>query len=203
MSPCTPPMKAVMSMFTMSPSWTTVESGMPWQITSLREVQSDFGKARYPSVDGYAWCAIRNSWPIRSSSSVVTPGTMCRPTSSSACAASRPATRIRSMTSADFTSEPRNGVGAFFPTYSGRAMWAGTSRQGEIVPGTSSVRTGMLASVGDAARPRHGYPDRVADTPPPPAPPAPPVPLSLGSGPAHPRRARPGTPAPRRPSPPR
>ena len=33
-----------MSMFTMSPSWTTVLSGMPWQITSLTLVHSDFGK---------------------------------------------------------------------------------------------------------------------------------------------------------------
>ena len=31
-------------MLTMSPSWITVESGMPWQMTSLRLVQHDFGK---------------------------------------------------------------------------------------------------------------------------------------------------------------
>ena len=31
-------------MLTMSPSWMTVESGMPWQMTSLRLVQQDFGK---------------------------------------------------------------------------------------------------------------------------------------------------------------
>ena len=30
-------------MFTMSPSWSTVVSGMPWQMTSLTEVHSDFG----------------------------------------------------------------------------------------------------------------------------------------------------------------
>ena len=30
-------------MFTMSPSWTTVESGMPWQMISFSEVQQDFG----------------------------------------------------------------------------------------------------------------------------------------------------------------
>ena len=33
-----------MSMFTMSPSSTTVLSGMPWQTTSLTEVHNDFGK---------------------------------------------------------------------------------------------------------------------------------------------------------------
>ena len=42
-SPCTPPMKAVMSTLTMSPSLTTVSSGMPWQMTSFSEVHSDFG----------------------------------------------------------------------------------------------------------------------------------------------------------------
>ena len=30
-------------MLTMSPSSTTVESGMPWQITSLSDVQHDLG----------------------------------------------------------------------------------------------------------------------------------------------------------------
>ena len=34
-----------MSMLTMSPSVSTVESGMPWQITSLTLVHNDFGKA--------------------------------------------------------------------------------------------------------------------------------------------------------------
>ena len=42
MSPCTPPMKAVMSTFTMSPSSSTVLSGMPWQMTSLTLVHNDF-----------------------------------------------------------------------------------------------------------------------------------------------------------------
>ncbi len=31
-------------MLTMSPSSITVESGMPWQMTSLSDVQHDFGK---------------------------------------------------------------------------------------------------------------------------------------------------------------
>jgi hypothetical protein len=30
-------------MLTMSPSSTTVESGIPWQMTSLSDVQQDFG----------------------------------------------------------------------------------------------------------------------------------------------------------------
>ncbi len=46
MSPCTPLMYAVTSRFTMSPSRSTVESGMPWQMTSLSELHSDFGKPR-------------------------------------------------------------------------------------------------------------------------------------------------------------
>jgi hypothetical protein len=33
----------VTSQFTMSPSLSTVESGMPWQMTSLTLVHSDFG----------------------------------------------------------------------------------------------------------------------------------------------------------------
>ena len=44
------------SQFTMSPSFRTVESGMPWQMTSLTLVHSDFGKGPaeppYPSGDG-------------------------------------------------------------------------------------------------------------------------------------------------------
>ena len=43
-SPCTPLRYAVTSTLMMSPSCSTVESGMPWQITSLSEVQQDFGK---------------------------------------------------------------------------------------------------------------------------------------------------------------
>ena len=46
LSPCTPPMYAVTSRLTMSPSRSTVESGMPWQITSLTLVHRDFGKPR-------------------------------------------------------------------------------------------------------------------------------------------------------------
>ena len=43
-SPCTPPMKSVTSRLTMSPSLSTVVSGMPWQITSLTEVHTLLGK---------------------------------------------------------------------------------------------------------------------------------------------------------------
>lgn len=41
-----PPMYAVTSRLMMSPSRSTVESGMPWQMTSLTEVHNDLGKAR-------------------------------------------------------------------------------------------------------------------------------------------------------------
>ena len=33
-------------MLRMSPSWTTVVSGMPWQMTSFNDEHSDFGKPR-------------------------------------------------------------------------------------------------------------------------------------------------------------
>jgi hypothetical protein len=45
-SPCTPSMYAVISMLTMSPSLMTVESGMPWQITSFSDVHIDLGYPR-------------------------------------------------------------------------------------------------------------------------------------------------------------
>ncbi len=35
-----------MSTLTMSPSRSSVESGIPWQMTSLTDVHSDFGKPR-------------------------------------------------------------------------------------------------------------------------------------------------------------
>ena len=43
-SPCTPLRKIVTSQLTMSPSLSTVESGIPWQMTSLTDVHNDFGK---------------------------------------------------------------------------------------------------------------------------------------------------------------
>ncbi|SKX84466.1 Uncharacterised protein [Mycobacteroides abscessus subsp. massiliense] len=39
-------------MLTMSPSSITVESGIPWQMISLSDVQHDLGNPLYPSVDG-------------------------------------------------------------------------------------------------------------------------------------------------------
>ena len=42
-SPCTPPIQPVTSMLQMSPSRSGRESGMPWQMTSLIEVQQAFG----------------------------------------------------------------------------------------------------------------------------------------------------------------
>jgi hypothetical protein len=54
-----------------------------------------------------------------------------------AWAAIFPATRIFSMVSADFTSEPVNLAGPGLPTYSGRGMEAGTGRWGLTDPGVS------------------------------------------------------------------
>src|SRR3954453_21403257 len=142
-SPCTPPMYAVTSTLMMSPSSSTVVSGMPWQITSLSEVQHDFGKPLYPSVDGYAPWSSRNSCTTRSISSVVTPGLQCSPASWVACAAIRPATRIFSMVSGVCTCEPRHSFGRFLPTYSGRTICAGTARHGDCFPGTNGARTVM------------------------------------------------------------
>ena len=42
-SPCTPSRKIVTSTLTMSPSANGRLSGIPWQITSLTEVHTDFG----------------------------------------------------------------------------------------------------------------------------------------------------------------
>ena len=43
------------------------------------------------------------------------------------------------MVSASLTSDPANGVGAGLSTYSGRGMWAGTSRRGETDIGATGV----------------------------------------------------------------
>ena len=76
---------------------------------------------------------------MRSSSSVVTPGAMCSATAAIACAAIRPATRIRSMVSWDCTQLPVYGSGIGLSTYSGRAMCIGTSRRGDTIPGRSGM----------------------------------------------------------------
>ena len=43
-SPCTPSTNTVTSTLTMSPSRSARSSGMPWQMTSLTDVHTDFGK---------------------------------------------------------------------------------------------------------------------------------------------------------------
>ncbi len=86
---------------------------------------------------------------MRSSSSVVTPGATALPTATSASAASREATRIRSMVSASLTSEPRKGCGSGLSTYSGRSMDSGTGRRGLCRPGRRTGRT----LIGQAYRP--------------------------------------------------
>src|SRR5689334_11116420 len=76
------------------------------------------------------------------------PGATWEPTSSRACAASRPATRIFSIVSASLTSLPVNGAGFGLSTYSGRAMWAGTWRRGEIVAAaTGGIGTSVVSGV--------------------------------------------------------
>ena len=62
-------------------------------------------------------------------------GATLRPTSARAWAPSRPATRISSIVSASLTSGPTYGVTRDLPTYSGRAIDAGTVRIGLTVPG--------------------------------------------------------------------
>jgi len=42
-SPCQPSLMTVMSRLTMSPFFSGLSFGMPWQITWLTEVQIDFG----------------------------------------------------------------------------------------------------------------------------------------------------------------
>ncbi|GAB3801622.1 hypothetical protein GCM10027605_19440 [Micromonospora zhanjiangensis] len=71
------------------------------------------------------------------------PGFAVLPANWVARAASRPATRIFSIVSADWTCEPRHGLGCFFPTYSGRTMCGGTGRHGDSFPGVSGARTVM------------------------------------------------------------
>ena len=83
----------------MSPSSSTVESGMPWQMTSLRDVQMDLGNPRYSRQEGYAPWSHMYSWAIRSSSSVVTPGFASAPAACRARAAICPASRTSSTSS--------------------------------------------------------------------------------------------------------
>ena len=54
-----------------------------------------------------------------------------------ACAAIRPATRIRSIVSASLTSGPVYGCGRRAVDVLGRAIDAGTGRRGETVPGAT------------------------------------------------------------------
>src|SRR5215831_14257491 len=94
---------------------------------------------------------MRNSCTTRSTSSVVTPGLQCSPASTTACAASRPATRIRSTISGVCTVR-LDRVGSFLPTYSGRGIDAGTSRQGESSPGTKALLLPIASTVTGARR---------------------------------------------------
>ena len=77
------------------------------------------------------------SWAIRSSSSVVTPGLACSPTSAIAWAEILPAALIFAICSGVFTLEPLYWAGAGLPTYSGRTIESGTAKRGETSPGVS------------------------------------------------------------------
>src|SRR4051795_1732544 len=50
------------------------------------------------------------------------------------------------MVSASLTSGPVYGVGASLSTYSGRTMWAGTGRRGEMVAGAIGVTRSSVVS---------------------------------------------------------
>ena len=76
-----------------------------------------------------------NSWPMRSSSSVVTPGAMAAPTASMAPAAMRPASRIFAIVSGLLIYEAVTRSGPSWNMYSGRSMCSGTARIGETRPG--------------------------------------------------------------------
>ncbi|GGU60607.1 hypothetical protein GCM10010502_08870 [Kitasatospora aureofaciens] len=91
------------------------------------------------------------AWATASSASVVTPGAISFAASSIARAAIRPAIRIFSIVSAVCTSGPVYGVGAGLPTYSGRAMCAGTLRVGDWMPGTRAMAASLAAG---SRRPR-------------------------------------------------
>src|SRR5258705_13443878 len=89
---------------------------------------------------------MRNSCTTASSSSVVTPGLQCSPARTTACAARRPARRIRSIISGVCTVVLER-LGSRFPTYSGRGMLSGTSRHGETWPWVSgALMASSLAS---------------------------------------------------------
>jgi hypothetical protein len=64
---------------------------------------------------------------------------MCAATSVIACAAMRPATRMRSIVSASLSGEPVKRAGPGRPTYSGRGIDSGTGRSGETTPGATAV----------------------------------------------------------------
>lgn len=83
-----------------------------------------------------------------SSASVVTPGEISFAASSIACAAIRLAIRIFSIVSVLCTSGPVYGAGPGRPTYSGRAMCAGTLRVGDWIPGTRAMAASLSAGPG-------------------------------------------------------
>ena len=78
-----------------------------------------------------------NSWPIRSSSSLVTPGRTWLPTSMSASAATWPAMRIASISSGVRMALLAREDGSPEAAYSGRGTPARTLRMGDTRPGVT------------------------------------------------------------------
>ena len=87
---------------------------------------------------------------MRSSSSVLTPGTTALPASASAPAAMRPASRIFSITSGVCTQGSLPSAAVDRPTYSGRSIDFGTARVGDTTPARSGLRTGIFLTLSTA-----------------------------------------------------
>ena len=139
-------------MLTMSPSSITVESGMPWQITSFSDVQQDLGKRLV---------AQRRRVGAMVADELVDDGVdgvggdpgpdQRRHRPRMAWAAIRPATRIFSMISGVCTHGSMLGAGRSRSTYSGRGMSAGTGgvatgRRVSGPRGASAQRTALIVA---------------------------------------------------------
>ena len=127
----------------MSPSRSSRLSGMPWQTTSLMEVQTLFGKLPYPSGDGYAPAAIVASCTAWSIASVLTPGRTSWPAKRSTRPASWPAARAAATSRSERWICGRGSQSGWRPdaAYGGRAMCPGTSRMGLTLPASTLGRS--------------------------------------------------------------
>ena len=136
-----------MSTLTMSPSMITVESGMPWQMTSLRLVQQRLGEALVAERRGVRALVAEElvHHPVDlvrgDAGLAVLAGQLQRLGGDPA----RDAHLLDGLRGLDVRA--LHGFGAVLPTYSGRTMRAGTGRAGERVPGISDGRTVIRASL--------------------------------------------------------